>query len=326
MAAGDHAVPDPIEAHEWLEESLPVQPGGTLFVRTSRGTVDVRSHDGDEVRVEAEARGRRADQVRFVLDQSGNDVRFEVRVEGWLTGLFGSLDVRARLWVPRRYSLVLRASGGDVRIDGITGDVSLKTSGGDASLTRTVGPIDLSSSGGNLEIVHVDGDVRVKTSGGNLTLRDVFGDVARPELGRRARDRRRRRRGRSELLGRLDLGGVPRRSRGRDQGLGRLDRRARARGRALRARREVERRRHRRRLRARPGLRAHVRTCSPARSDAADRSSSCAATAGASGSGGSSLSWLTSLACGSLRATLRVACGAPPRAAADGALTFSVAC
>ena len=93
----------------------------------------MRSHDGDEVRVEAEARGRRAEQVRFVLDQSGNDVRFEVRVDGWLTGLFGSLDVRARLWVPRRYSLVLRASGGDVRIDGITGDVSLKTSGGDAS-------------------------------------------------------------------------------------------------------------------------------------------------------------------------------------------------
>jgi DUF4097 and DUF4098 domain-containing protein YvlB len=160
MASEDRAVPDPIESREWLEESLPVQPGGTLFVRTERGTVDVRSHDGDEVRVEAEARGRRADQVRFVLDQSGNDVRFEVR-----------------LWVPRRYSLVLRSSGGDVRIDGITGDVSLKTSGGDASLTRTVGPIDLASSGGSLEIVHVDGDVRLKTSGGNIALRDVFGDV-----------------------------------------------------------------------------------------------------------------------------------------------------
>jgi hypothetical protein len=75
-----------------------VQPGGGAVVRTVRGSVDVRSHDGDELRVEAEARGRRAEQVRFVLEQSGNDVRFEVRVEGWLTGLFGSLDVRARLW------------------------------------------------------------------------------------------------------------------------------------------------------------------------------------------------------------------------------------
>jgi DUF4097 and DUF4098 domain-containing protein YvlB len=183
MTPQEHAVPDPIESREWLEETLPVQPGGTLYVRSERGTVDVRSHDGDEVRVEAEARGRRAEQVRFVLEQSGDDVRFEARVSGWLTGLFGSLDVRVRLWVPRRYSLVLRSSGGDVRVDGITGDVSLETSGGDASLTHTVGPIDLSSSGGNLEIVHVDGDVRVKTSGGNLALRDVFGDVAARSSG-----------------------------------------------------------------------------------------------------------------------------------------------
>jgi DUF4097 and DUF4098 domain-containing protein YvlB len=183
MAAEDPRVPDPIEASEWLEESLPVAPGGTLYVRAVRGTIDVRSHEGDEVRVEAEARGRRADQVRFALDQSGNDVRFEVRVEGWLTGLFGSLDVRARLWVPRQYSVMLRASGGDVRIDGITGDVTIKTSGGDATVTRTVGPIDLSCSGGNLEIVHVDGDVRVKTSGGNIALRDVFGDVAAKSSG-----------------------------------------------------------------------------------------------------------------------------------------------
>ena len=183
MAAEDHPVPDPIEASEWLEETLPVEPGGTLFVRTVRGTVDVRSHDGNEVRVEAEARGRRAEQVRFLLDQSGNDVRFEVRVEGWLTGLFGQLDVRARLWVPRRYSLVLRASGDDVRVDGITGDVTLKTSGGDAAVTRTVGPLDLACSGGNLEVVHVDGDVRVKAAGGNIALRDIFGDVAARSSG-----------------------------------------------------------------------------------------------------------------------------------------------
>lgn len=170
-------MPDPIDASAWLEESLPVEPGGTLFVRTARATVDVRSHEVNEVRVEAEARGRRAEQVRFLLDQSGNDVHFEVRIEGWLTGLLGALDVRVRLWVPKRYSLALHASGGDVRVDGITGDVELKTSGGDASVTRTVGPIELKSSGGDLEIQHVDGDVRVKSSGGNIALLDVFGDI-----------------------------------------------------------------------------------------------------------------------------------------------------
>lgn len=168
---------DAIEAAEWLEEALPVEPGGTLFVRASRGTVDVRAHDTDEVRVEAEARGRQADRVRFTLEQSGNDVRFEVHTEGWLLGLFGALDVRVRLWVPRRYGLALRASGGDVRVDGLTGDLGLKTSGGDLAVTQVVGQVELITSGGNVEIEHLDGDVRLRTSGGHLTLRDIYGDI-----------------------------------------------------------------------------------------------------------------------------------------------------
>ena len=44
---------------------MPVKPGGTLFVRSSRGTVDVRVHELDEVRVEAEARGRHPERVIF---------------------------------------------------------------------------------------------------------------------------------------------------------------------------------------------------------------------------------------------------------------------
>jgi DUF4097 and DUF4098 domain-containing protein YvlB len=177
MEAGSAAVRDAIEAAEWLEESLPVEPGGTLFVRTSRGSVDVRAHDADEVRVEAEARGRQADRVHFVLEQAGNDVRFEVRTDGWLLGLFGSLDVRVRLWVPRRYGLALRTSGGDVRVDGLNGDLGLKTSGGDLSVSRSVGQVELITSGGNVDLEHLDGDVRLSTSGGNLALRDIYGDV-----------------------------------------------------------------------------------------------------------------------------------------------------
>ena len=177
MEAGSAAVRDAIEAAEWLEEALPVEPGGTLFVRTSRGSVDVRAHDADEVRVEAEARGRQADRVRFTLEQSANDVRFEVHTDGWLLGLFGSLDVRVRLWVPRHYGLALRTSGGDVRVDGLNGDLGLKTSGGDLALSRVVGQVELITSGGNVEVEHLDGDVHLRTSGGNLSLRDIFGDI-----------------------------------------------------------------------------------------------------------------------------------------------------
>jgi DUF4097 and DUF4098 domain-containing protein YvlB len=166
-----------IETREFMDEVVPVKPGGTLYVKSSRGALDVRSHDGDEVRIEAEARGRRADRVTFLLDTAGDDVRFEVRTEGWLFGMFGGTDVRARLWVPRRYSLALRTSGGDARVDAITGEVDLRSSGGDVALSHIVGRVTLETSGGGVEMEHVEGDVHVRSSGGNTELRDVYGDV-----------------------------------------------------------------------------------------------------------------------------------------------------
>jgi Putative adhesin len=166
-----------IESPEFMDEVVPVKPGGTLFVRTARGSVDVRSHDGEEVRIEAEARGRRAERVIFALDVAGDDVRFEVRTEGWLLGLFGGLEVRVRIWVPKRYSVAMRSSGGHARVDGVTGHVDLKASGGDVTLSGVVGHVDLQTSGGSVDVENVDGDVRVTSSGGNTEMRDVYGDV-----------------------------------------------------------------------------------------------------------------------------------------------------
>jgi len=166
-----------IETREFMDEVVPVKPGGTLYVKSSRGSLDVRSHDGDEVRVEAEARGRRSERVIFALDTAADDVRFEVRTEGWFLGMFGGLDVRARLWVPRRYSLALKTSGGDAHVDAITGDVDLRSSGGDVALSRIVGRVVVETSGGRVEMEHVEGDVRLRSSGGNTELRDVYGDV-----------------------------------------------------------------------------------------------------------------------------------------------------
>src|SRR5258705_2229187 len=160
-----------------MDEVVPVKPGGTLYVKSARGSLDVRSHDGDEVRVEAEARGRRPERVIFALDTAADDVRFEVRTEGWFLGMFGGLDVRGRLGVPRRYSLALKASGGDAHVDAITGDVDLRSSGGDVALSRIVGRVVVETSGGRVEMEHVEGDVRLRSSGGNTELRDVYGDV-----------------------------------------------------------------------------------------------------------------------------------------------------
>ena len=173
---GGQAV-ETIESPEFMDEVVPVKPGGTLFVRSCRGTVDVRSHDAEQVRVEAEARGRRSDRVLFVLDTRDNDVRFDVRTEGWFLGMFGGVDVRVRVWVPRRFSVALRTSGGDARVDSITGDLDLHASGGDVTVTGIAGRVELQTAGGSVDLENIDGSVRVRSAGGNTELRDVYGDI-----------------------------------------------------------------------------------------------------------------------------------------------------
>ena len=44
-------------AEEWLEERIPVEPGGTLYVDLDRGSVEVGSHDRPEILIQASARG-----------------------------------------------------------------------------------------------------------------------------------------------------------------------------------------------------------------------------------------------------------------------------
>jgi hypothetical protein len=171
------AMVDSIRREAYLDETLPAKPGGTLVVRLGRGSLDVRSHDADEVHVEAEARGRRAEHVSFELSDSDQGVRFEAHTEGWWASLFGGVEIRVRVLVPRHYSLSAQVRGGDARIDAITGSVELRTSGGDVSLSRLIGKVDVATAGGSLEVEHVDGDVKARSAGGHMLLRDIFGHV-----------------------------------------------------------------------------------------------------------------------------------------------------
>jgi DUF4097 and DUF4098 domain-containing protein YvlB len=170
-------VVDPIRREAYLDETVPVKPGGKLVVSLGRGSLDLRSHDADEVRIEAEARGRRAEQVHFSLTTTDRGVRFEAVTPPWWAMMFGGIGVRVRILVPRHYSVSVHLRGGEARVDGITGSLDLRTSGGDVFLSRLIGPVDVQTAGGTLEVEHVDGDMRLRSAGGATLVRDVFGAV-----------------------------------------------------------------------------------------------------------------------------------------------------
>ncbi len=96
----------PSLAETW-EEALPDAPGGTVEVefdlgeglRPDPGSLTLRSHQVDEVRVEVLSDGWGSWNVEPRLEERAGRVRIEIRVTGASSWLFGGPNIRVRIWV-----------------------------------------------------------------------------------------------------------------------------------------------------------------------------------------------------------------------------------
>jgi hypothetical protein len=159
-----------------FRQTLAVQPGGTLEIDLSSGSVEVETHDENEVAVEAESRGLSGGLMRFELSGDGVNARFKASHSGWL-GVFGSGGLRVHVRVPEVFSVDVRTGGGSVEIDDLGGRASVRTSGGSIELAGALGDAELKTSGGPIRAEEVEGDVTARTSGGAIQISDVTGRV-----------------------------------------------------------------------------------------------------------------------------------------------------
>jgi hypothetical protein len=175
-----------------LDERLDVEPGGLLEVdlymgeglRPDKGSLDVRSHDANQVRVAASASGWGASGVEYRLEPDGNSVRLYGRVTGALSWLFGGPQLDVRIWVPREYSLDLRTSAGSIRVDDVQGDVRARGAGDGLEVRGAKGLVKLRAEGCDVRVAEIEGDVDVRTSDGEISLAWIRGSVeARSDAG-----------------------------------------------------------------------------------------------------------------------------------------------
>jgi hypothetical protein len=160
-----------------FRESVSVEPGGTLEIELSEGSVEVETHDESSVEVDAHARGWGARSLRFELTSDGVDARLVGTIRGWFGPMFGRTRIRVRVRVPEDYSLDVRTGGGSIEIEELGGPVRARTSGGSIELEGARGPVDLRTSGGSIEAYEVVGDLSVRTSGGSVEISEVKGSV-----------------------------------------------------------------------------------------------------------------------------------------------------
>ncbi len=192
-----------------INKSFTVGPGGTLYLESDIGSIQVRGVRENKVDIEVirevkSGSEEKAEQILKDFDikftQSGDDVRIEAKYEKSKLSRFWNnigkyLKVKFIISVPDKYNLDLdtkggsisvddiqgvvksRTSGGSLRFDRIEGEISGKTSGGSIEIGEVKGNTDVDTSGGSIRISHAQGPVDAHTSGGSITVEEVRGTI-----------------------------------------------------------------------------------------------------------------------------------------------------
>lgn len=161
---------------EHIDKTVLAKKGGTLYLTTPKGSIEVQSWDKDQVRVEVTkkadaftesgARELLADaQVFIETAEKGVAVRVESKED------LDDLDLEFHLSVPHVYSLDLNTSGGSIAIGDLEGQVLAKTAGGSIEVGQIKnGKVDVETAGGSITIGTVSGTVEAETAGGSIHI------------------------------------------------------------------------------------------------------------------------------------------------------------
>ncbi len=143
-----------------------VAAGGTLNIDSDAGTIEVASHDEEQVVVKVTRFGSNQEDFIVEVSKSGNDVNIEGdKKSSWS---WNGPKIRYEVTVPKSYNVNLRTGGGSIDIEDIKGEVEAHTSGGSISLGEITGDVNVKTSGGSIRVEDVAGNIRAHTSGGSI--------------------------------------------------------------------------------------------------------------------------------------------------------------
>jgi hypothetical protein len=175
----------PSDAPSALDQRVAVRPGGLLQVdldlgeesRPDRVTLDVRSHDADEVWAIADVSGPGSGTVSFRLEHGDGGVRLYGRSGGLGSWLLGGPSVQLRVFVPREFSVDLRSASGPIRIEDVIGRVRARSTGGRIDVRGAEGPVRVRTGEGEVAVTEVRGDVEVRAQHGSVELDWIDGAI-----------------------------------------------------------------------------------------------------------------------------------------------------
>jgi hypothetical protein len=174
-------------AHERsdFDRRFEVGPGGAIEadivlgggISFDHGSLQVRSHGDDQVRVEADSSGWGKYAVDIDVQQQGNRITLVGRVEGPLHWMFGGPEVDVTIWVPRDFDVTASIDGGPLLLEDLTGPIRAHVHDAKAILRRAEGPVVLRLQDASVEVEDVDGELEIEARGGHIEIVGLRGSL-----------------------------------------------------------------------------------------------------------------------------------------------------
>ncbi len=171
-----------IKSDRNIKKEFNVKPGGkVIFDLQNGGEIEVIGWNKNIVSVDAEIRGRDAEDINFEINQDGN----EISISSYYDGDRNNSKSHEKVYVnvPEQFDVEFETMGGDVKIKKVNGEMEGKTMGGELDLSSLKGKVEMTTMGGNISITDSEVDGKVKTMGGEVLVENVTGDLDASSMG-----------------------------------------------------------------------------------------------------------------------------------------------
>lgn len=185
-----------------LEADYDVGPGGELVVEVGDADVNLRTVEGDGVRIEVwleaddmDRARERYEKMNFTASSSGDRIVLETDEQesgfwNWSWGDWGDFSIEVEVTLPEEFDVNLSTGDGDVSVERVRGELEISTGDGDVGVeAMSSGSVDISTGDGDVWLGTVsatdidlstgDGDVLIETATtpGGIDLSTGDGDV-----------------------------------------------------------------------------------------------------------------------------------------------------
>lgn len=169
-------------------KSFAVSGTPRVTVQTFDGHVVVRAWDKPEVTVTAVTRAHDDQQkqgIRISMDQGGSndisivaqfDKAYAERPSPGVTNI--NANVSFELYVPRTTTLRAVSGDGQIRLEGVGGQLDLRTGDGPISVENGRGQLNATTGDGRIRIAGFDGQVETRTGDGQISLAGRFDQLS----------------------------------------------------------------------------------------------------------------------------------------------------